>query len=93
MAFFVGCCRFGLAGVLISVWINHAKMFPTLFVATSMGISNIIARVIVIAAPIVAEVTFPIPVIVFTALNVLAGASSLFLVDHESSKSDNEERK
>ena len=79
----VGCCRFGVAGAFVGVWVNHAKMFPTLFVATSMGISNIFARIVVIFAPMIAEVTYPIPVIIFTILNVCAVASSLFLVDIE----------
>ena len=83
MPFFVGCCRFGVAGAFVGVWINHAKMFPTLFVATSMGISNIFARVFVVASPMIAEVTYPIPVIIFTLLNILAAASTLFLIDIE----------
>ena len=79
----VGCCRFGVAGAFVGVWINHAKMFPTLFVATSMGISNFFARVTVISAPMVAEVTYPIPVVIFTIFVIVAGVSSLFLVDLE----------
>ena len=83
MPFLVGCCRFGVAGAFFGVWINHAKMFPTLFVATSMGISNIFARVFVVASPMIAEVTYPIPVVIFTTFNVLAAVSTLFLVDIE----------
>ena len=83
MLVLVGCFRFGVAGSFVGIWVNHAKMFPTLFVATSLGISNFFARLSVISAPMVAEVTYPIPVIIFTVLNVLAGVSSLFLVDLE----------
>ena len=83
MAFFVGCCRFGISGVILGSWVNHAKMFPTLFVATSMGIAGIFSLIFVIAAPMVAELIFPIPVVIFTALSILAGVSSLFLVDLE----------
>ena len=84
MPLLVGLCRFGIAGAFFGVWVNHTKMFPTLFVATSMGISNIITRVFVVASPMIAEVTYPIPVVIFTFFNICAGTSTLFLVDMES---------
>ena len=86
LPFFVGCCRFGVSGAFVGVWVNQAKMFPTLFVATSFGISNIFARFFVIASPMIAEVTYPIPILAFTGFAVLAGASTLFLVEIESDK-------
>ena len=83
MPLLVGLCRFGVAGAFLGVWVNHAKMFPTLFVATSIGISNLFARVFVVASPMIAEVTYPIPVIIFTFFNVIAGTSTFFLIDIE----------
>ena len=56
-----------------------------------MGISNIFARVFVISAPMIAEVSYPTPVIIFTSLNVFAVASSLFLIDPEGDNNDSKD--
>ena len=56
-------------------------MFPTLFVVTSMGISNFVSRGFVILAPLVAEIAFPTPIIIFTALAILSGISAIFIIE------------
>ena len=47
--------RIGSAGTLMSLWITHPRYFPTLFSATSIGISNIFARMATIFAPLIVE--------------------------------------
>ena len=61
-------------------------MFPTLFSVTSMGIASFFSRGIVIFAPMVAEVPFPIPMIVFTSLTAASGFTALFLIEQEEGK-------
>ena len=54
-------------------------MFPTLFNVTAIGISNIISAAIVMISPFVAQIAFPIPMIIFTILNAWAGLCSVLL--------------
>ena len=79
----VSCARGGVLGVFVTVYITHPKMFPTLFSVTSMGISNIFSRSIVIMAPMVAEISFPTPMIIFTILNTFALVCAYFIIDEE----------
>ena len=88
LPFLIGCCRFGVVGAFVGLFIYHPKMFPTLFGATSLGISTIFARTIMISAPMVAEIDYPTPIIVFAALNIIAFSSSLFLIDHTEVSAD-----
>lgn len=77
----VALARVGVQGTFTSVWITHPKMFPTLFAVTSIGISNIFSRSVVILAPMVAEIGYPTPMVIFTVINLIAAVSSLFLID------------
>ena len=74
---------------------THPSYFPTLFAVTSMGIANIVTRIIVTMAPMAAELDFPTPVIIFTLLQFVACASSLFINDdvRHAKKSDTTENK
>lgn len=54
-------------------------IFPFYKRATSIGIVNFVSRCFTIAAPIVAECSRPIPVIVLLSLNTIALISSFFL--------------
>ena len=77
----VGLSRLGISCSFISVYMTHPGYFPTLFAVTSMGIANIITRVVVIVAPLVAELDFPTPMIIFTMLQCAACISSCFIND------------
>ena len=63
------------------VYIAHAKMFPTLFAVTSMGIVNFAARLSITIAPLVAELHAPIPMYIFSMLTVSTAFFSLFIKD------------
>ena len=93
MPFFIGCCRFGVVGAFNGLFVYHPKMFPTLFGATSLGISNLFARTIVISAPMIAEIDYPTPIIFFTMLNIIAMGSSLFLIDYTDDSAATKNRK
>ena len=71
--------RFGIAANYNLVYIQHVKMFPTLFLVTSLGIANFVCRIAVAIAPMVAEIKDPIPMILFTVLTLLTAFASLFI--------------
>ena len=83
---FVMLMKFGMSAAFNIVYIAQPKMFPTLFAVTAMGIVNIIARVVTIFAPVVAEIKAPVPMISFTTLAILAGVGSLFLIEVKDKK-------
>ena len=61
-------------------------MFPTMFAVTSMGIANLFSRTVGIFASVVAELPYPTPMIIFTAVNIVAGISALFIIDVKEDK-------
>ena len=71
--------RFGTVATFNIAYISNARLFPTLFGATSMGICNMTARVATIGAPLVAEVRGVFPLWVVFVLCSAAAASTLFL--------------
>ena len=48
-------------------YISVSRLFPTKFVATVFGIVNMVSHSITVGAPLVAEMSEPIPFIVFCA--------------------------
>jgi len=92
--FLVGLSRFGVVSSFTTIYLTHPSFFPTLFAVTSMGISNFAARLIVILAPLIAEVAYPLPIVIVTILQVVACVSALFLIEPPNlSKSLNNETK
>ena len=80
--------RAGIIGNFTTVMMAHPSLFPTLFVATSLGISNFIARLAVIFAPLFAEAAPPIPMALVTSLLVFQSFLALFLRIEEKSDAD-----
>ena len=89
----VAMARIGVASGFASLYMCHPLFFPTLFACTSMGISNFVCRIAVILAPMVAEMTFPTPIIVFTALQISAAIASLFIISPERIEVEEDEKK
>ena len=73
--------KFGVSAAFGLVYIAHPKMFPTLFSVSSMGIVNFISRLVTIAAPMIAEIAFPVPMLIFTAMCVISAISAFFLIE------------
>ena len=82
----VGLGRFGVVAMFTMVYLVHPGFFPTLFAVTSMGISNLAARIFVILAPLIAEVSYPVPVIVVTVLQIFAFVAAMLLIEPTSMK-------
>ena len=79
------CCFNLLQGIIFTtVYSTHPTMFPTMFAATSMGISNFGAGVAVIFAPFLAEFDYPVPNYYSAALCIFAALSSTFIIEAKS---------
>ena len=52
---YISLNRAGVIANFITLYMAHPTFFPTLFIATSLGIANFLARSIVIMAPMLAE--------------------------------------
>jgi len=48
-----------------------------------MGIASIFSRGITVMAPMVAELAFPAPIIVFVCLTTTSGITTIFLIEEE----------
>ena len=69
----------GTSATFGNLYLGHMDLFPIVFSSTSMGICNIIARIVTSVAPIVAEIDQPTPEIIFSTLCFLALILSLFV--------------
>lgn len=65
MPLYVGMARIGISAGFNLIYIINTDIFPTLFAATAMGICNLLARVITILSPQVAELPGATPMIVY----------------------------
>jgi len=79
--FLVILAKLGISANFNIVYIAHAKMFPTLFAVTSMGIVNFAAKLSITIAPLVAEVHAPIPMYIFSVLTLATAFCSLCIKD------------
>ena len=73
--------KMGTIAVYKSLYLTHPDFFPTLFAVTSIGIANLAARGFTIAAPLIAEVDYPMPMILFCTLSVITVISALGIND------------
>lgn len=83
----LACARGCANGVFISIWTSLTRMFPILFSVTAVGISNIASYALSISIPFIAQISFPIPIMVFTIGSAACALlSSMLEVDHEDSE-------
>jgi hypothetical protein len=66
---FIFISRIGNTMSFNTCQISVSRLFPTKYVTSVYGIVNLVSHFITIGAPIVAELPFPIPFIVFCANN------------------------
>lgn len=53
-------------------YVSIPKLFPTIYVTTAMGAVNLVSHLITIGAPMVAELSEPIPMIIYS-INAASG--------------------
>ena len=79
MPVFVLLSKFGIACAFNTSYLTTPMVFPVILTSTAFGICNVVARFATILAPIVAEVKYPTPTLVFSAFAVLGIISSIIL--------------
>ncbi len=79
MPLFMAFVKFGVASGFVIVYVSTVDLFPTLFCATALGFCNFFARLVTIMAPVVAEKSGLLPIIVFTCMSVAGSMLSLLL--------------
>lgn len=77
----IGFCRIGGSMSFNIGYISVARLFPTEFVSTVFGIVNFVSHIITIGAPIVAELSQPVPMTVFMINAFVAIFASMGLVE------------
>lgn len=71
--------KFGITAAYNDCYLTKAILFPTIFVSTAFGISNLLARIFTIMAPLIAGMDHPAPEIIFCIFVCIAGIGSIFL--------------
>lgn len=61
------------------LYVGHRNFFPLVFSGTSMAIVNVVARSLTTMAPVVAEISQPIPVIIISILGLVGSIVSCFV--------------
>lgn len=67
MPLLVCMSRVGICAAFNIVYYGNQHLFPDYFSSSAMSICNLIARICVIAAPMVAEFPDKLPMIIYTA--------------------------
>ena len=75
----LSAARIGNAFTESVVRIVHPKMFPTLFALTSLSYVTVSTKIISLPAPMVAEIDFPTPMLIFAISNIVAALVALLL--------------
>ncbi len=79
MPIFVGVARIGISAGFNLIYLMNAEVFPTLFAATAMGICNLLARIITILSPQVAEMPGATPMVIYS-LFCIGGISTTYFL-------------
>ncbi len=79
MPFFVGVARIGISAGFNLIYLINADVFPTLFAASAMGICNLLARIITVMSPQVAELPGATPMVIYSLFCVGGVIVTFFL--------------
>ena len=75
--------QFGTSCSFQILYVSHASIFPTLFSSTSFGFLNFVSRFATAVAPLVSNISEPLPMITCTCAALLGGVCVLFLKTHK----------
>jgi hypothetical protein len=84
---------FAKGGIKIAIdtcYLANSTLFPAIFAGTAFGFCNAGAKIATIFAPMFAEISLPLPIIVFCAISCLGSVLSWLLKENikESEKKD-----
>eukprot|EP00347_Sterkiella_histriomuscorum_P010242 403377046 len=72
--------RVGMIFMMNVTYLAFSTLFPPIFAQTTFGFAKLIARIITILAPLIAELEAPSPMIVFTIFSILGAIFSMFII-------------
>ena len=75
--------KFGINVCFTLCYIINAEYFPSIVCARVFGICNIFSRISTIMSPLIAEVTPPIPMIIYVLICTISMVASMFLTKAE----------
>lgn len=79
IASFLLLTKFGISMALCACYVSTPFLFPTILCGTAFGICNICARFVSIGSPVVAELTPPLPMMIFCGMSIISVVVSLFI--------------
>ena len=77
MPVFVLLSKFGIACAFNTSYLTTPMVFPVILTSTAFGVCNVVARLVTVGAPIVAEFKYPTPTLIFSALSIFGILCSL----------------
>jgi hypothetical protein len=75
----VALAKGGVQATFDICYLANSFLFPAIFAGTAFGICNIAAKISTILAPILAEFTPPLPMIIFTILTSMGAILPIFI--------------
>ena len=75
--------KFGINIAFTLCYIINAEYFPSIVCSRVFGVCNIFSRISTILSPLIAEVTPPIPMVIYVLICFISMIASLFLTKNE----------
>mmetsp|Transcript_17025 Transcript_17025/g.12193 ORF Transcript_17025/g.12193 Transcript_17025/m.12193 type:complete len:207 (+) Transcript_17025:105-725(+) len=80
---FIILCRIGTNMAFSVTYCANVRLFPTKFLATCFGLENLVAHVLAIIGPVIAELNEPIPFIAYLSSIAVGLTATFFLRELE----------
>lgn len=73
---FITMAKFGISACFNMVFIASVELVPTLFTASAFGFCNVSARMVTMMSSLVAELPYPVPLVVNMIVALIAAVAS-----------------
>ena len=77
---FITMAKFGISAAFNMIFIASVQLIPTIVAASVFGYCNVLARLMTVLSPIVAELDYPLPLYINIFAAMGAGFTSLFII-------------
>ena len=77
---FIVLAKFGISASFNITFIASVQLIPTIIAASVFGYCNTVARTITILSPLVAEISYPVPLVINICAALFAVIASQFIV-------------
>ena len=79
MAVFVLLSKLGIAFAFNNSYLATPRLFPVALTGTAFGLCNVLARFCTVLSPLVAEIAYPMPMIIFASISGISAVLAIFL--------------